>query len=148
MARNGGAIALLGSAFLRVNNNTQMMFSGNTATKFGGAIYHSALGQHEHYLFGFCFIQYVDIITHPGTGPQPSTSRTTLPNSEAGATQFTPLLSSLVSGRMHYQTPMKLFPILTRGSSVGTTVHGSTMTVTAPLRSPVPQQSSTTVDTT
>ena len=65
VARNGGAIALLGSAFLRVNNNTQMMFCSNYATKFGGAIYHSALGQHELYLFGFCFIQYVDIITPP-----------------------------------------------------------------------------------
>ena len=63
--KNGGAIALYGSAFLLVSNNTSMTFIGNTANKFGGAIYHSAEGEHEIYLFGYCFIQYTDFTTPP-----------------------------------------------------------------------------------
>ena len=65
IGRNGGAIALLGSAFLRVHDHTNMTFIGNIAERFGGAIYHSALGQHELYLFGYCFIQCVNYTTPP-----------------------------------------------------------------------------------
>ena len=63
--RSGGALCLSGSAFVRVHNRTNMTFIGNFASQFGGAIFYSALGQHELTLFGYCFIQYSDITLHP-----------------------------------------------------------------------------------
>jgi predicted outer membrane repeat protein len=63
--RDGGAIALYGLAFVLVHNYTDMTFTGNTADKFGGAIYHSAHGEHNLYLFGFCFIQFIDFMISP-----------------------------------------------------------------------------------
>ena len=63
--RDGGAIALYGSAFIRVGNYTDMIFTDNTANKYGGAIYHNAQGDHDLYQFGFCFIQYVNFTASP-----------------------------------------------------------------------------------
>ena len=63
--RSGGAIFLSGSAFLRVHHGTNMTFTGNVASQFGGAIYYSTVGQHELILFGYCFIQFADITLHP-----------------------------------------------------------------------------------
>lgn len=65
VARKGGAVSLFGLAFIRVHKNTNMTFIRNNATEFGGAIYYNALGQHELSLFGYCFIQFSDIMLEP-----------------------------------------------------------------------------------
>ena len=80
MARKGGAVSLFGLAFLRVYNGTNLTFIGNVASEFGGAIYYSALGQHEVTLFGYCFIQFEDIVVEPGNW----TSNFTFINNTAG----------------------------------------------------------------
>ena len=63
--RSGGAIALYGSAFLRVYNYTKMIFIENIAAQFGGAIFYYGIGQHELSLFGYCFIQFSDQTLYP-----------------------------------------------------------------------------------
>ena len=65
VARKGGAVSLFGLAFIRVHKNTNLTFIGNSATEFGGAIYYNALGSHELSFFGYCFIQYSDIMLEP-----------------------------------------------------------------------------------
>lgn len=57
---NGGAIALYGYSYILLHSNVTMIFSNNTATSFGGGIYHHGIDQHQH-LNGFsCFIEYND----------------------------------------------------------------------------------------
>ena len=56
--RYGGAIALLGSAFIRTYNGTQLNFTNNSATLKGGAIYSHSIGEHELLSSRNCFIRF------------------------------------------------------------------------------------------
>ena len=61
----GGAIALLGSAVLRVCPNTTLLFEENMATDKGGAIYYISLGVKDVVILRKCFIQYHDFVMSP-----------------------------------------------------------------------------------
>jgi predicted outer membrane repeat protein len=63
--RNGGAIALLGDAFIRVSNLTRMFFLNNTAELKGGAIYGHSIGEHDLISSRNCFIRYEDVQATP-----------------------------------------------------------------------------------
>ena len=56
--RNGGAIALLGLAFLVVSSETKLTFENNLAEIKGGAIYGHSIGNHDLISSQNCFIQY------------------------------------------------------------------------------------------
>lgn len=58
--RNGGAIALFGSAYIRVHNGVSMTFSHNSAELKGGAIYSELVGERELISSRNCFIRYED----------------------------------------------------------------------------------------
>ena len=45
--RTGGAITLIGYAFIRVSENTKLFFIKNSASQYGGAIHSRAVGQHS-----------------------------------------------------------------------------------------------------
>ena len=61
----GGAVALLGSAVLRVFPNTMLLFEENMATDKGGAIYFIALGVRDIVYLRGCFIQYYNFSISP-----------------------------------------------------------------------------------
>ena len=61
----GGAIALLGSAVLRVFPNTILQFEENMATDKGGAIYFASLGIKDIVILRKCFIQYHNHLISP-----------------------------------------------------------------------------------
>ena len=63
--RNGGAIALLGDAFIRVSDLTKMIFLNNSAELKGGAIYGHSIGEHDLISSRNCFIRYEDVQTTP-----------------------------------------------------------------------------------
>ncbi len=67
--RNGGAIALYGSSFIRVHNGTQMNFIDNCAKLQGGAIFWKGLRGHDLISSRNCFIRYKNIETSPGDWP-------------------------------------------------------------------------------
>ena len=64
---NGGAIALLGLAWLRINDNTIMYFSGNVAILNGGAIYNKYIEKENLVTYVNCFIRHTNYYT---TGPE------------------------------------------------------------------------------
>ncbi len=59
--RNGAAMALFGSSFIRAHNGTQMSFTNNSAQFKGGAIFSQSAGQHDLLSSRNCFIRYEDI---------------------------------------------------------------------------------------
>ena len=59
--RNGGALALMGYAFIEVSENTTLHFSRNSADLKGGAIYGHSIGEHDLLSSRNCFIRYNDI---------------------------------------------------------------------------------------
>ena len=59
--RNGGALALMGYAFIEVSENTTLHFSNNSADLKGGAIYGHSIGEHDLLSSRNCFIRYNDI---------------------------------------------------------------------------------------
>ena len=61
----GGAVALLGSAVLRVFPNTTLWFEENMAADKGGAIYFIAPGVRDIVNLRRCFIQYHDFLKSP-----------------------------------------------------------------------------------
>ena len=61
----GGAVALLGSAVLRVFPYTTLLFKENMATDKGGAIYFISLGIRDVTNLRKCFIQYHDFTISP-----------------------------------------------------------------------------------
>lgn len=61
---NGGALALLGYAYIIVYQNVTLLFINNSAQFTGGAIYWESSGEHELVSSRSCFIRYIDII-HP-----------------------------------------------------------------------------------
>lgn len=63
--RNGGAIALLGDAFIRVSDQTRMIFLNNSAELKGGAIYGHSIGEHDLISSRNCFIRYEDVQATP-----------------------------------------------------------------------------------
>ena len=64
-ARQGGAIALLGNAFLMVNKSTTLEFINNTAYYLGGAIFATLLTGQDSISSGNCFIRYYELMTKP-----------------------------------------------------------------------------------
>ena len=56
--RNGGAIAIFGTALIVVGKYSKMEFTENNADYLGGAIYHTGLGIYHLIYSRFCFIQY------------------------------------------------------------------------------------------
>lgn len=63
--RNGGAIALFGSAFIRTYNGTHMNFARNSAKLRGGAIFSQSVGEHNLLSSQNCFIRYSDLYATP-----------------------------------------------------------------------------------
>ena len=61
----GGAIALLGGAFLMINEHTQMNFTGNSAMVHGGAISNTYISRENMESYTHCFIRHLDPFKHP-----------------------------------------------------------------------------------
>lgn len=62
---NGGAIGLHGVATMIISNGTIMLFSDNTAERYGGAIYNEYVGMEDLPSSVKCFIQYVNPFHSP-----------------------------------------------------------------------------------
>ena len=62
---NGGAIALLGLAWLRINDYTSMEFWGNNASLDGGAIYNKYIERENLISYGNCFIRHSNFTVVP-----------------------------------------------------------------------------------
>ena len=60
---NGGAITLLGLAWLRINDNTFMGFQGNIATLNGGAIYNKFIEGENLITYVNCFVRHTNYYT-------------------------------------------------------------------------------------
>ena len=58
--RDGGAVLLVGSSFIRVGYYTKMYFINNIASRYSGAIYAHQIGDYRLFSQGNCFIQYTD----------------------------------------------------------------------------------------
>ena len=63
--RRGGAIALLGFAFLETSPSSKVVFINNTAEIDGGAIYQYSIGEHDLINSRNCFIRYSDFDLTP-----------------------------------------------------------------------------------
>ena len=61
----GAGITLLGTSWIEVNSGTQLVFSNNTATEKGGAIYVRQGKEHYAAYTHTCFIRYFDSHTPP-----------------------------------------------------------------------------------
>ena len=61
----GGALSLLGVASFVIGKNTELLFTNNTASLFGGAIYNSYIGREDFRSSDKCFLQYIDPFSHP-----------------------------------------------------------------------------------
>ena len=62
---NGGAVALLGAAFIKVNQNSSLTFDSNEAFQLGGAIYNNYIEKQNLISYTNCFIRYVDYLKRP-----------------------------------------------------------------------------------
>ena len=62
---NGGAIALLGAAFILIGPNTSMTFLSNSATRYGGAIYNRYISVERLLSTAGCFIRYSEPLIEP-----------------------------------------------------------------------------------
>ena len=60
----GGAIALLGAAYIVINNKTSMLFCHNTAAVSGGAIYNKYITRRTLGSYADCFIRYTNPLIH------------------------------------------------------------------------------------
>lgn len=56
----GGAVALLGTSYIFINNGTTMSFNSNNATYKGGAVYNQYLEQASAMQYANCFIRHTD----------------------------------------------------------------------------------------
>ena len=61
-AHMGGAIALLGNAFIMIHSETNLTFINNTAEYLGGAIYATSLTGQDSVATGDCFLRYHKLI--------------------------------------------------------------------------------------
>ena len=77
---NGGAIALLGNAFIVVNSGTTILFRSNSAY-MGGAIYNDYIGMEDLRVYIDCFIKY----SNPNTPPEQWESNFTFVDNNASA---------------------------------------------------------------
>ena len=62
---SGGAISLMGFAFIKVHKFSSLIFINNSASLYGGAIFGQSIGQHDLISSHNCFIRYYDIVTVP-----------------------------------------------------------------------------------
>ena len=62
---SGGAIALLGAAYMQISNGTWMGFDFNTATTVGGAIYNTYISRENLKSDSDCFIRHTDPFLQP-----------------------------------------------------------------------------------
>ena len=62
---NGGALALLDSAYMVVSSNSNLTFAQNKAQLHGGAIYSSYYNYEESVGYRSCFVQYANHSIHP-----------------------------------------------------------------------------------
>ena len=62
---DGGAIALLGAAFILIGPNTSMTFVGNTASRYGGAIYNRYISVERLLSTADCFLRYTEPLVEP-----------------------------------------------------------------------------------
>ena len=62
---NGGAIALLGAAYIVINDNTSMLFERNVATLHGGAVYNKYIEKENLISYTNCFIRHVNYFQRP-----------------------------------------------------------------------------------
>ncbi len=60
----GGGIALLGAAYIVINNRTIMAFTSNTAMIYGGAIFNKYISRRTLGSYADCFIRYTDPLVH------------------------------------------------------------------------------------
>ncbi|CAI8037586.1 hypothetical protein GBAR_LOCUS21022, partial [Geodia barretti] len=65
MGRHGGAIALLGAAFIETHPLSKLVFVNNSALIAGGAIYETSIGEHDLINSRNCFIRYFNISVTP-----------------------------------------------------------------------------------
>jgi hypothetical protein len=65
MGRHGGAIALLGAAFIETHPLSKLVFVNNSALIAGGAIYEISIGEHDLINSRNCFIRYFNISVTP-----------------------------------------------------------------------------------
>ena len=63
--RTGGAIALLGYAFIQTSNGVHLQFVNNSAEIQGGAIFAQSIGEHDLISSRNCFFRYKDIEATP-----------------------------------------------------------------------------------
>lgn len=63
--RNGGAIALMGFAFIETSDDTSLNFQNNRAEQKGGAIYAQSVGEHELISSRNCFIRFNNLSATP-----------------------------------------------------------------------------------
>ena len=61
----GGAIALLGSASILINEFTNMSFEDNSAVVYGGAIYNKYTERENKKIYANCFIHHVNPLLDP-----------------------------------------------------------------------------------
>ena len=65
MGYKGGAIALLGMAYIKINDQTVLYFLGNVATVDGGAIYNKYIERENLISYGNCFIRHTKYLLDP-----------------------------------------------------------------------------------
>ena len=63
--RNGGAVALMGFAFIETSSGTCLNFTKNRAELKGGAIYAQSVGEHDLISSRNCFIRYNNLSATP-----------------------------------------------------------------------------------
>ena len=63
--RHGGAISLLGAAFILTYPSSRLVFVNNSAVIAGGAIYEISIGEHDLINAKNCFVRYSDITVAP-----------------------------------------------------------------------------------
>ena len=97
--RNGGAIALMGDAFIRVSDLTRMIFLNNSAELKGGAIYGHSIGEHDLISSRNCFIRYEDVQATPLNWTATfSFTNNTLADGSSNSIYVTSLLTCLWGG--------------------------------------------------
>lgn len=98
IGRNGGAIALMGYAFLEVSKGTDLHFVNNSAEIKGGAIYGQSIGEHDLISSRNCFIRYSDIRSTPLEWNVTFSFFNNTANSETNSIYVTSLLTCLWGG--------------------------------------------------
>lgn len=96
--RNGGAIALMGLAFIEVSHGTKLNFVKNRAEIRGGAIFGQSIGDHDLISSRNCFIRYYDLEVTPTEWESSFNFSDNTANSEVNSIYTTSLLPCLWGG--------------------------------------------------